>query len=512
MILPRPQNARDLFRLEAIFFLAYLIFQWPATTSPVRRAFFDNYGAGIASNGIASLKDARDLDRSGELAIEWLQGSGLSTLENGQIPSETVDHYGSLTRGFLIAPQTGQYTFHMTADDYAEFYLDPNRGDASLFSFLETNAMLMTITSPSTGTDLFNPTDGPVSSSPVTLTAGKIYYFEILHLDQQGNSFFQIGWTLPNGTKTVIPDTVLLPYGTPESPNQIPSTITIDNLKAKYTVSENSNITLTATIFASQPASIQWLKNGVLVDSETGSGIDLGTQTRANNGDRFRLQITDANSQSTSSEDVEIEVEPIHTEAQIVVSGSIAHIKSNSPIQGASVTLAAQHNGVEFTSTGQSNVHGLYSVIVPKSVPFTLSAANISDSDNMAQRSSAGVDLTDLAMLRAHHLGQIPLTTPEIRLAADVDRSAAIDATDDALTKSLILNRLNAFPDSAANGSDILWRMLADGYSFTHVDAPWLDYQQQPAPNQIQHPGSDADIQNQNFKALKLGDLDQSWK
>ena len=233
----------------------------------------------------------------------------------------------------------------------------------------------------------------------------------------------------------------------PLTSSQIPSTITIDNLKAKYTVSENSNITLTATIFASQPASIQWLKNGVLVDSETGSGIDLGTQTRANNGDRFRLQITDANSQSTSSEDVEIEVEPIHTDAQIVVSGSIAHIKSNSPIQGASVTLAAQDNGVEFTSTGQSNVHGLYSLIVPKSVPFTLSAAYISDSDNMAQTSSAGVDLTDLAMLRAHHLGQILLTAPEIRLAADVDLSSAIDATDDALTKSLILNRLNAFPN-----------------------------------------------------------------
>ena len=119
--------------------------------------------------------------------------------------------------GYIVTDEPGAYTFYVSGDDQAAFYLSDDSDAADL-------AMAAYTTQP-TGRRVWNryPTQ---QSGAVTLEANKAYYFELWHVQTTGNASVALAWTTPNsvrnGTPTVIPSQYISSYagGIPGSSNR----------------------------------------------------------------------------------------------------------------------------------------------------------------------------------------------------------------------------------------------------------------------------------------------------
>ena len=110
-------------------------------------------------------------------------------------------HYFRRLRGTLLAPETGEYTFWIAADDGGELWLSPNarRFDRRLVALVD---------------DWVDPRDfdrqSQQRSAPIKLEKGKAYYLEVLHKQGNGPCHLSLAWTPPGGGRELIPDRAVL--------------------------------------------------------------------------------------------------------------------------------------------------------------------------------------------------------------------------------------------------------------------------------------------------------------
>lgn len=111
----------------------------------------------------------------------------ITTINNLQTPLNYNEQYGSLVRGYIVPPQTGNYQFNITADDRADFYLSTSEmvEDTTLACRVE----YAWITS--------HDNQLQQSSNIMTLTAGQYYYFELHHKEGGGGDHSQVYWKTP---------------------------------------------------------------------------------------------------------------------------------------------------------------------------------------------------------------------------------------------------------------------------------------------------------------------------
>ena len=125
-----------------------------------------------------------------------------SFLTSFQGPTNIANSYGTRVRGYIVAPQNGDYTFTVTSDDASVVYLSPNadpRYKQVICSVLGT-----------TGDTEYGKYPTQVST-PISLRAGRYYYVELLHKEQSSSDHFTLRWQTPsNGTRTVVPGSVLV--------------------------------------------------------------------------------------------------------------------------------------------------------------------------------------------------------------------------------------------------------------------------------------------------------------
>lgn len=115
----------------------------------------------------------------------------ITTLTSLQAPVNAGDNYGARIRGFLCAPQTGNYTFWIASDDQSELWLSTDTN-------FENKKLIGSVTGyTSIGQWEKYPTQKSVL---IPLTAGKTYYFEILHKESASGDHLAVGWQLPDGT------------------------------------------------------------------------------------------------------------------------------------------------------------------------------------------------------------------------------------------------------------------------------------------------------------------------
>lgn len=115
---------------------------------------------------------------------------------------------GVRIRGYLYPPLTGDYTFWITSDDSAEFWLSSNAsvsGGAKI-------CWNMNFTKPEDWTAEPNQ-----QSKPVHLQSGQTYYFEILHKELWSPNFLRVAWEYPGINRTVIGGHFLSPFFTPQT-------------------------------------------------------------------------------------------------------------------------------------------------------------------------------------------------------------------------------------------------------------------------------------------------------
>ncbi|MEI9961491.1 MAG: PA14 domain-containing protein [Limisphaerales bacterium] len=142
-------------------------------------------------------------------------------------------------RGYLLPPQSGNYTFWIAANSEAQLWISPND---------QPSARVRVATSPASGV-AFRQWNGNVSqrSASIPLVAGQRYYFEILHQsplrDAAGAYHVSMQWQMPDGTiESPVPAYRVQPPGTPPSPLQVVisdppdfGTLTVTNGKFAYT-------------------------------------------------------------------------------------------------------------------------------------------------------------------------------------------------------------------------------------------------------------------------------------
>ncbi len=94
-------------------------------------------------------------------------------------------------RGFIEAPQTGQYTFWVSGSSDAEFWLSPSTsaGGAALEAYSGGN----------TGVNEW-ARRLTQKSRPIQLTKGQQYYFEVIQKSSGNSGLAQLGWFLPDYT------------------------------------------------------------------------------------------------------------------------------------------------------------------------------------------------------------------------------------------------------------------------------------------------------------------------
>jgi uncharacterized repeat protein (TIGR02543 family) len=111
---------------------------------------------------------------------------------------------------------------------------------------------------------------------------------------------------------------------------------------------------------------------------------------------------------------------------------------------------------------------------------------------------SKGLTTLDVALIQQHLLGTVPFASPYAFLAADVSGSRTITTLDIAFMRQLILGITNTMPAG-------LWRFTSSDHLFARVSSPWS------APTNRCYTNLLAHASDQDFVAMKLGDVNASW-
>ncbi|MCX6858254.1 MAG: DUF1800 family protein [Verrucomicrobia bacterium] len=171
------------------------------------------------SNGVGTSTSVLNLDveaAGGSVARElWTGVSGTtissiplttaanssSSLNSLSAPNDSADNFGARIRGYITAPETGNYYFWLSASDSAEFWL--SNDDDTINSFKRATVA-----------------GGVSAKSPwMAFEQGKRYYFEILHKAGVGSDNLSLGWSKPgeatSSPSAVVPGYVLSPYVVP---------------------------------------------------------------------------------------------------------------------------------------------------------------------------------------------------------------------------------------------------------------------------------------------------------
>lgn len=117
-------------------------------------------------------------------------------------PANAGNNYGQRLRGYIVAPQTGLYTFTVTGDDQTVVYLGLNADPQFKRVICQVPGW--------TGVGEFTKFPEQNSTS-IQLQAGAYYYVEVLHKEGGGDDHVSLYWRTPsNGTRTIIPGSALV--------------------------------------------------------------------------------------------------------------------------------------------------------------------------------------------------------------------------------------------------------------------------------------------------------------
>ncbi|MDX2189392.1 MAG: Ig-like domain-containing protein, partial [Bacteroidota bacterium] len=135
-----------------------------------------------------------------------------------EIPVNNGDNYGTRIRGYIIPSTSGSYTFYVSGDDDVELWLSTNNATTNTSRIAYINGW--------TNSREWNKFASQ-TSTPISLTAGQQYYFQVLHKEGGGGDNLAVGWTGPGiSTISIIGGSNIAPFSgttTPPTDTQAPS-------------------------------------------------------------------------------------------------------------------------------------------------------------------------------------------------------------------------------------------------------------------------------------------------
>ncbi|MBR9921515.1 MAG: T9SS type A sorting domain-containing protein [Bacteroidetes bacterium] len=172
---------------------------------------------------------------------------------------------------------------------------------------------------------------------------------------------------------------------------------------------------------------------------------------------------------------------------QITISGFVLD-EDNDPILDVPVLIGGSASNFTFTDAS-----GYYEFTVPAGGDYTITPV----SDELAIN---GVSSLDIGLLLFHLDGTLPLDSPYKMIAADTDNSGVITVADTVDIRALVLGQTTSFTNNAS------WRFVAADYAFPNPSNPWME----SWPEIINLNGATTDQLDQNFIAIKIGDLNNT--
>jgi hypothetical protein len=133
--------------------------------------------------------------------------TAISYLTSFEAPSNVAENYASRIRGYLCAPETGNYTFWIASDDYGDLYLSSDEDPANK----QRIAYIKGANNPRQWNKHYSQ-----KSASIYLEAGKRYYIEAQHKEAWVMDNLAVAWRLPSSAAksapVVIPGSVLSPF------------------------------------------------------------------------------------------------------------------------------------------------------------------------------------------------------------------------------------------------------------------------------------------------------------
>jgi hypothetical protein len=130
---------------------------------------------------------------------------------------------------------------------------------------------------------------------------------------------------------------------------------------------------------------------------------------------------------------------------------------------------------------------------LPHGGPYTITPYRDNNAIN-------GVTTFDLIQINKHILGTQLLGSPYKMIAADANNSKSITTLDIIQIRRVILGLANTYPNNTT------WRFIDASFTFPDPTNPWLT----PFPEVIQINSLSATLNNRNFVAVKIGDVNNS--
>ena len=128
-------------------------------------------------------------------------------------PSRVADYYAGRIRGYICPPQTGYYTFYLTADNLGELWLSTDENPNNKQSIASVKDW--------TNTNQYEKYSSQ-KSKPIYLETGRRYYVEAQYIEQNGGDHLSVAWDLPNQTsERPIKGEHLIPYTNVEAASRM---------------------------------------------------------------------------------------------------------------------------------------------------------------------------------------------------------------------------------------------------------------------------------------------------
>ena len=178
----------------------------------------------LPSNGVITLNvSARDqsgrqgngavfvlANEKGGLRMERWNGHDLANppavvgqVDDPSLQSSAGSNFTRRLSGWLVPPRSGSYTFWTSGDDAVELFLSTD----DLPEHRRRICFNRNRTRPQSWDE--RP---PQRSAPMQLRAGRFYYLEVLHREDEGEDHVAIAWEGPGFTRELLPRRVLLPH------------------------------------------------------------------------------------------------------------------------------------------------------------------------------------------------------------------------------------------------------------------------------------------------------------
>jgi autotransporter-associated beta strand protein len=155
-----------------------------------------------------------------------------------EAPQNIGGNYGTRMRGFVVAPQTGNYTFWIASRDASQLFLSSDENPV--------NKTLITAVTNYTASREWTKEPNQ-QSAPIGLLAGRRYYIEAVQAAGTGADHLAVGWQLPDSTlEQPIPGSRLSAWTDPYT-NTIQRIVTMQMVR-NQTGSANVSVIATDTI------------------------------------------------------------------------------------------------------------------------------------------------------------------------------------------------------------------------------------------------------------------------